>query len=184
MPSARKIQTLLIAALACGAFAIAPSAAAAACKNSDALPGEASKKALVSSTLCLLNVERKQRSIRKLQLSPRLSKAARRHARDMARNNYFSHNSRNGASFLDRIKKTGYLRGARSWMAGENLAWGSGRLSTPRATVRAWMNSPGHRANILTGRFEHIGIGIVFDAPQHVGNSKAATYATDFGYKS
>lgn len=184
MPSAPKAQILFVAALACGALAFAPSAAAASCKNADALPGEASKKALVSSTLCLLNAERRQKGLRKLKLSSRLSKAARGHARDMARNNYFSHTSRNGASFLDRIKKTGYLRKARSWMAGENLAWGSGRLSTPRSTVRAWMKSSGHRANILTGRFEHLGIGIVFDAPENVGSSKAATYATDFGYKS
>ena len=63
----------------------------------------------------------------------------------MVRKRYFSHTSRSGNDMGDRIRSQGYLSGARSWMIGENLAWGSGERSTPRSIVRAWMNSPGHR---------------------------------------
>ncbi len=61
----------------------------------------------------------------------------------------------------------------------ENIAWGSGRLETPRAIVRAWMRSRGHRANIL-GRFDEIGIGISNGTPRR--GLDGATYATSFGY--
>jgi uncharacterized protein YkwD len=157
--------------------------AAGACPSANATAGQASHRSMVRSTLCLLNAERSRRGLRKLRLSKRLSKAAKRHARDMVRRNFFSHNSLNGSSFLDRIRRTGYLRGAGSWMVGENLAWGAGRRSSPALTVRAWMHSPGHRRNILTPTFRHIGIGIVYGAPARVGRAPAATYATEFGFK-
>ena len=152
------------------------------CKSANYKPGEISKRKLVRATLCALNVERRNHGLRKLKLSKRLSVAARRHSEDMARRNYFSHSSPSGSSFLDRIKRAGYLTGARSWTAGENIAWGSGRRATPRATVRSWMNSPGHRANILKGRFRHIGIGIAYGAPIR-GGGRAATYVNNFGSK-
>jgi|SRR5215210_8089990 len=174
----------LAVALALLALALPAGAQAApqACQSAAYKPGEISKRKLVRATLCALNVERRQRGLRKLKLSKRLSKAARRHAADMARRNYFSHSSPSGASFIDRIRRAGYLLGARSWTAGENIAWGSGRRAAPRATVRAWMNSPGHRANILKGRFRHIGIGIAYGAPARAGG-RSATYVNDFGSK-
>ena len=184
MLSARKLQPSLIAALTCGLLACAPSASAATCKDADTLPRVGMKHEMIDSTVCLLNVERRQHGLRPLDLNKKLSRAARAHAKDMTRRNYFSHTSLNGSSFLDRIRRTGYLSNAHAWMAGENLAWGSGHLATPRLTVRAWMNSPGHRHNILTGRFSSIGIGIAWGAPARVGGNPAATYATDFGFKS
>ena len=98
----------------------------------------------------------------------------------MTRRNYFSHYSPAGGTFLDRIRRTGYLRNAQSWVVGENLAWGSGSRATPGSIVQAWMQSSGHRANILTRRFRHIGIGIAFGAPANVGGRPAAT---EFGAK-
>jgi uncharacterized protein YkwD len=157
--------------------------AAGACPSANATAGQASHRSMVRSTLCLLNAQRSRRGLRKLRLSKRLSRAAKLHARDMVRRNFFSHSSLNGSSFLDRIRRTGYLRGAGSWMVGENLAWGAGRRSSPALTVRAWMHSPGHRRNILTPTFRHIGIGIVYGAPARVGRAQAATYATEFGFK-
>jgi uncharacterized protein YkwD len=187
------IRLLCLAALVAGALVLVPSTPASqpssrpqsssACAGATATAKEASTHALVRSTLCLLNVERRKRGLRKLRLSRRLSKAARKHSRDMVRRDYFSHTSLSGASFVDRIRRTGYLSGAMSWMVGENLAWGSGSRSSPAKTVKAWMHSPGHRHNILTGRFVHIGVGIVAGAPANVGGSAAATYTTDFGFK-
>ena len=96
----------------------------------------------------------------------------------MVKRNYFAHVSKSGTDFVTRLTRTGYLRGARAWTVGENLAWGSGKRSTPREIVAAWMNSPGHRANILQRRFREIGIGVVFGAPRRA-SSTAATYTTD-----
>jgi uncharacterized protein YkwD len=193
MPAARlDIRLLLLAALTCAALALTllgpPDASARrrqACNvvSANATPATAGHRTLVRSTLCLLNRERTTRGQRKLRLSKRLSRAAKRHSRDMVRRNYFSHNSLSGASFIDRIRGTGYMRGATMWMVGENLAWGSGRRSSPRMIVQSWMRSPGHRRNILTRRFRHIGIGIVFGAPANVGGRPAATYSTEFGVK-
>jgi uncharacterized protein YkwD len=160
----------------------APSASAAgACSAANANPSTASKRALVRGTLCVLNSHRARNQLRPLRLSRRLSRAARRHSRAMARRNFFSHDSLGGASFVDRIRRTGYLRRARSWSVGENIAYGTGSRSTPASISRAWMNSPGHRANILSRSFKAVGIGIARGTP---GGGGGGTYTTDFGRRS
>ncbi len=98
----------------------------------------------------------------------------------MVRRNYFSHTSRSGSNVAQRLARVGYMRGARSWFVGENLAWGSGKRSSPREIVRAWMRSPGHRHNILQSRFREIGIGLAFAAPSGA-RSSAVTFTTTFG---
>ena len=147
------------------------------CENATARAGEVSEEALASSAVCLLNDERTDRGLRPLHVNGRLSAAAGQHTRDMVRRRYFSHTSRSGSDMGDRIRSQGYLSGARSWMLGENLAWGSGGRSTPRSIVNAWMDSPGHRRNILTARFREIGIGVVDDTPVDTAN-RGATYTT------
>src|SRR5215208_2775571 len=150
--------TALALALTILLVAVPSAFAAGACSAANASVKTASKRALVRATLCELNAERSHRGLRRLRLNRHLAAAARAHSRAMSRRHFFSHDSLNGASFIDRIRRTGYLRGARSWTVGENIAYGSGRLSTPRAIGRAWMNSPGHRANILSRSFRSIGI--------------------------
>jgi uncharacterized protein YkwD len=154
-----------------------------ACDAASARVGEAGEGQLLRATLCLLNAERSRRGLPRLRLNDRLSRAAERHSRDMVRRRYFSHDSLGGASFVDRIRRTGYLRSARAWSVAENLAWGSGNRSTPEQIMRSWMNSPAHRANILTGRFREVGIGVSEGAPVRVG-LPAATYTTNFGARS
>jgi uncharacterized protein YkwD len=163
-------------------LAVAP-IASAQCKHANAQPSRVSHKTVVRSTLCLLNHARGHAGLGRLHLSHRLSRAARNHSADMARRRYFSHDSRSGASFLDRIRSAGYLRSAHQWAVGENIAWGTGALATPRSIVQAWMKSPGHRANILNGRFREIGVGITYNAPVRVAGRPAATYTTDFGMR-
>jgi uncharacterized protein YkwD len=136
----------------------------------------------VRATLCTLNAQRERYGLAPLRLNKQLSRAARRHARDMVRRRYFGHDSLGGGSFVDRIRHSGYLNGARSWTVGENLAWGTHRSSAPRAITSMWMNSPGHRANILNASFREVGIGLAIGAPG-AGGGPAATYATDFGAK-
>lgn len=178
-------HTVVVAlAVLCAAFAgVAPAAAEPACPSASAMPAQAEHAPLVEATLCLLNEQRARRDLPRLRNSPRLADAAQSHARDMARNNYFSHDSRSGASFVDRIRRTGYLDGARSWIAAENIAWGTGRFSSPKAIVKSWMESPGHRANILSSSLREIGIGVAEDPPIEDAGP-GGTYATDFGKRS
>ncbi len=159
----------------------APAArAASACPSANAQPAELSGSSLVRATLCVLNAERDRHGLRPLRLHRRLSVAARRHAQDMAAKNYFDHTSLDGSSFVDRIRRAGYMRGARRWAVAENIAWGSGSQATPRAIGRAWMKSPGHRANLLSSSYREIGVGVAPGAPMS-GVGSGATYATDFG---
>jgi uncharacterized protein YkwD len=134
-----------------------------------------------NATLCLLNRVRARHGLPPLRLNRKLSRAARRHSRDMVRRRYFAHDSRDGRSPFDRMRATRYVPRKGTWWLGENIGWGSGRLSQPAAMVRMWMHSPPHRANILSRRFRDVGIGIAARAP--VGGA-GATYTTDFGHRS
>jgi len=153
--------------------------AMAVCASASATPSEVAKRTVVRATLCTLNTERAQHGLRPLKLNKKLSAAARRHARDMVRRDYFSHDSLGGGTFVDRIRRSGYLRGASGWSVGENLAWGSHQRAAPRAITAMWMDSAGHRANILSPAFREVGIGFSIGAPGASG--PAATYATEFG---
>jgi uncharacterized protein YkwD len=170
------LATVFLVAMAGSSSAVA----AQACPSASAMPSQAGKRAIVRATLCTINAERSRHGFDPLRLNSRLSRAAAAHAGDMERHNYFSHDSLDGGSFVDRIRSTGYLNGARSWTVGENLAWGSHGRSTPLTITEMWMNSPGHRANILNSTFREIGIGVAHGAPVS-SNAPAATYATDFG---
>jgi len=170
-----------MAALAILVFSVPSASASEACGGADATGSEASKRVLVRATLCVLNSARARRQLPALRLNRKLSTAARAHSVAMVRGKFFSHDSRNGASFVDRIRSTGYLAGAGGWYVGENIAYGSGDRSSPRSIGSAWMDSPPHRANILSRSFREIGIGVAFGLP--VGGS-GATYTTDFGKRS
>lgn len=141
--------------------------------------------ALSNATLCLINNERTSRGLKALKSSSHLRKAATNYSRRMVRENFFDHVSPGGSTLLSRVRRgTGYLRGARSFALGENIAWGSGEFATPRETVKNWMDSPGHRQNILNRRFRHIGVGVALGAPEDSEGMPAATYTTDFGYRT
>jgi uncharacterized protein YkwD len=172
---------LLTALAALCAGAVTPSAMArSTCQAASVTPAQTDKRAIVRATLCTVNSQRSRHGLAPLRLNRRLSAAAAAHAADMDARNYFSHDSLDGGSFVDRLRRVGYLNGARSWTVGENLAWGSRGRAAPQMITRSWMNSPGHRANILSSSFREIGIGVAYGAPVAVG-APAATYATEFG---
>ena len=152
-------------------------AGGSACASASADPEGADLGAIKATILCLLNQERSGAGLPPLHANGALAKAAKGWANRMVAARFFAHESGN-STLLSRIKRTGYIRG--SWSIGENIAWGSGALSTPRAIVNGWMHSPGHRANIMHGAFRDIGIGIRLGAPGK-GLSGGATYVTDFG---
>ena len=175
---ARRYALAALAALA--VLATAPASASASCRDRYAHPSEVSNATVKRATLCLLNHRRRAHGRRALKPNRRLARAARRHARDMVERNYFSHTTPGGVSFVDRIMRQDYVNPGEGWTLGENLAWGSYQLATPKSIVRSWMNSPGHRANILNTSFREIGIGVVRGSPEP-GTENAATYATSFG---
>jgi uncharacterized protein YkwD len=157
-------------------------AASERCTAADARPGQAPADDLRDATLCLMNAERTARGMGRLQAEPLLGRVASGYARAMVRGRFFDHTSPGGSTMLARIKATTYLRDVSSWSVGENLAWGSGSLSTPRATVRAWMQSPEHRANLLDRHFADVGIGVAAGAPIALEPGElGGTYVTDFG---
>lgn len=118
----------------------------------------------------IVNVERAKAGCGALTADAALTTAARGHSTDMATRNYFSHDTLGGGSFADRISKAGY-----KWStAGENIAMGQ---PTAASVMSAWMNSAGHKANILNCSFKNIGVGLAY-------SSKKAPYWTqDFGAK-
>jgi len=174
----------VLATAALVAAVVAPTPASAAgrpCPGGDVVPTANIAKAR-HSTLCLLNRIRVAHRLRRLRPSGKLRSAAQAYSWAMVRNDFFDHVSPHGSTLLGRVRKTAYLSSARGWALGENIAWGSGPLATPRRTVKAWMHSAGHRRNILTGRFTEIGIGIAPGAPVRLpAGLAAATYTTDFG---
>jgi uncharacterized protein YkwD len=87
-----------------------------------------------------------------LSKNQKLADSALAHAHDMAVNDYFSHESKNGEKLKDRVNKQGY-----SWLTiGENIAKGQ---KTSAQVVREWMNSPGHCKNIMNPNFGELGVG-------------------------
>ncbi len=104
------------------------------------------------AVLAAINQERAQRNIDPLTLNPLLSQAAQVHSDDMASNDFFSHTGSDGSNAGVRIARTGYQ--ARGWA--ENIAAG---YPSAAAVVAGWMQSDGHRRNILNPLFTEIGIG-------------------------
>jgi uncharacterized protein YkwD len=88
-----------------------------------------------------------------LRISRPLTNAAVDHARDMARRNFFDHRGADGSQPKDRVVRAGY----EPRLSGENIAFGP---ESAEEVVAGWLDSPGHCANIMEPRFEHIGVGL------------------------
>jgi uncharacterized YkwD family protein len=121
-------------------------------QNEKVNENEAGLKAYEQQVVDLTNKERAKYGLPPLKVDLALSKVAREKSRDMAVNHYFSHNSPTYGSPFEMMRKFGISYTA----AGENIAKGQ---RTPQEVVAAWMNSAGHRANILNKNYTHIGVG-------------------------
>jgi uncharacterized protein YkwD len=155
-------------------------AGATDCANADAMPDGSNLPTITDATFCLLNAERASRGLTVLKPDRQLQRAALEHGGDMVDHQYFAHEGRDGSQPAERIRSAGYLSGGGAWRIGENLAWGTGDLATPRAIMAAWMQSPGHRANILQPQYRQIGFGVIAGNP-NAGDGSGATYVTEFG---
>ncbi len=147
-----------------------------------------------SAVLCLTNSERARYGLKALRRNAALAGAAKAHtSAAVARKWWVSgadphRNPQTGSTPTDRIAAAGYCPNPRSWATGENAYWGwsSGTKAagpTPAQAVAWWMNSPGHRANILSTTFTELGVGVIAKtaAPVNQTNVKAGTFVQDFG---
>ena len=154
------------------------------CENATLQPEDLTVDEAQDAVLCLLNKRRAAAGLGPLDNNNKLQTAADRHNGYMLSHNCFAHQCSGEGSMTTRIKNTGYLSGVSSWQVGENIAWGEASLATPAAIVDAWMKSPGHRANILNGNYDEIGISADGGRPGQARHDNAATYTTDFGRTS
>ena len=151
------------------------------CANAALKPDRSNLSSVAEATLCLLNGERADRGLATLRFNDRLQRVALAHGNDMVRHLYFSHSGRDGSQPSERIRASGYLSNGGSWRVGENLAWGTGELASPKAIMAAWMNSAGHRANILQPAYREVGFGVLAGNPAS-RDSGGATFVTEFGF--
>ena len=121
-------------------------------QHGDQKPSEPVHQEYARQVLALVNAEREKAGVPALSLSAELSSIATLKSKDMVENNYFSHDSPTYGSPFDMLQKYGVHYRA----AGENIAAGQ---RTPQEVMQAWMNSSGHRANILNANFDKIGVG-------------------------
>ncbi len=117
-------------------------------------PADNSVVAYENKVLELVNVERQKAGIAALKMDETIRNVARMKSQDMQAKRYFDHNSPTYGSPFDMMKQFGITYKS----AGENIAMGQ---RTPEEVVKGWMNSPGHRANILNASFNYIGVGYV-----------------------
>ncbi len=116
------------------------------------IPEAAPLQSFETEVIRLINIERTNRGISALTTNWQLSRVARYKSQDMIDKNYFAHQSPTYGSPFDMMEAFGLRFSA----AGENIAYGQ---RSAREVVNAWMNSPGHRANILSRAFTQTGVG-------------------------
>ena len=155
----------LLAPAAVGAATMIASPAEAAPAGSVA---KASELGLQNEINRLVNVQRTSHGCPALTVNSKLTSAARTHSAWMAQSGRFSHTGRSGSSFVARSKAAGYAT-----PSAENIAYG---YRSAAQVVTGWMNSPGHRTNILNCQSKTVGLGAVFSA------NGTPYYTQDFGY--
>ncbi|MEV0900538.1 CAP domain-containing protein [Actinoplanes sp. NPDC049802] len=149
---------------------ITPAAAGAVmiASPAEAAPAKPTEQALQTEINRLTNVQRTRHGCAATKVNAQLTTAARGHSAWMARTRQFSHTGSGGSNFVKRVKAAGYAK-----PSSENIAWG---YRTASAVVDGWMNSPGHRANILNCKSKTVGVGVVYAA------NGAPYYTQNFGY--
>lgn len=169
------IAVALVALL--GALA-APAAQSGKATDSVAL------SSLESGVLSELNSIRAQHGLQPVKISARLTASAAQHSKEMGADGYFEHSSHDGTAFWKRINRWYGQSGYGYWSVGENLLWSSPNVD-PAGALQLWMNSPEHRANILTARWREVGISAVHfaAAPGTYKGLEVTIITTDFGVR-
>ena len=175
-------KTTTVSAVPSGAATIAK-VLGATCENTELMPEAGNLEAIEQSTLCLVNQERARNGELPLRLNADLGQAAEGHSTEMVAQDYFAHVSPGGETPLGRIEASGYIPNSQvGYTLGENIAWGTLYLATPKAIVAAWIASPEHEANILNAAYTETGLGVAPAAPASLAESQpGAIYSQEFG---
>jgi uncharacterized protein YkwD len=156
---------------------------AGTCPGADLRPTQGNIDLVREATLCLIDQERLGHGEAALQPNVHLQQSAQAHTESMAFGDYFEHDGPSGDTPLSRMIACGYIPNSQvGYEIGENIGWGTLELGTPRAIVAAWMDSPGHRANILDARFRDTAIGVSPHVPSSLSDGQpGGIYTQDFG---
>ncbi|ESQ79520.1 CAP domain-containing protein [Asticcacaulis sp. YBE204] len=126
-------------------------------------------RAYALSVLAMVNVERVKAGCAALNLDEGLMQAAQRQSLSMAQQDYFYHHTADGVKLKNRVDEAGYMY----TLLGENIGAGQ---KAPAEIVDGWMNSSGHRANILNCAYEDMGLGFVYQADDRPIDGQALPY--------
>jgi uncharacterized protein YkwD len=147
-------------------------------------PSRANLETTEQATLCLVNRIRAAHRLKALRGNSVLTGVADSQVSSMVRRDWFADVRPTGQTPLALVGGTAYRAHAATIAVGQNIAWGTGSLSTPAQIVSEWMASPPHRAIILSGEFRDAGVAI---SPALPGVLRAghggATYAMEFGVR-
>src|SRR3954467_5688010 len=168
-----------VAALAALALCAPAAAHADDCAGADVVPAADNVAVVGQATLCLLNQQRAANGIGPLVQHTALSTASAGYSQRMVAQGFFGHESPDGGTLVQRPTDAGYLGDDDAWVVGENIGGGQASLATARSMVTAWMNSPGHRENLLSADYTQVGLGLALGTP--TDQTWGATYTTDFG---
>ena len=146
-------------------------AIARGCPGARRAKGTRARRAAIA---CLVNHSRHAAGLRGFRSSRPLARAARSHARDMVRARYFAHQRSGGPSLSQRARRAG----VRARSLGEAIAYGCGSAGTAASIVRSWLNSPPHRAILLSRDLGRVGIGVAGRSPVACGG-RGATFVLD-----
>jgi uncharacterized protein YkwD len=139
---------------------------------------------LERGVLSEVNALRAKHHLAPLRLNTRLGAAADTHSEAMARRGFFAHESPDGSAFWKRVRRFYGPRGFGYWSVGENLLWSSPDVDAAGA-LQMWLNSPEHRANLLTRRWREVGLSAVHSAsaPGTFGGREVTIVTADFGVR-
>jgi len=142
------------------------------------------QSALESALVRQINTLREDHGLRPFTVSAKLSNAATQHTREMGVDGYFEHESFDNSPFWKRIQKWYPSRGWSNWGVAENILWMSPDV-TATGAVTTWLNSPEHRANMLSRTWREVGISAIhFDtAPGEYRGGPATIVTADFGMR-
>jgi uncharacterized protein YkwD len=141
-----------------------------------------SAKALRRGVACVLGEARMRRGLAPLRWQPQLAAIARRHARSMVRDSYFSHVGPGGRDLASRVRAGGYRPAWAPWWVGEVLAWGRERGALPATVLARWLASRSHRRVVLNAQACEVGIGVALGVPLAGAQSgPAATIVVELG---
>jgi uncharacterized protein YkwD len=172
-------------AVAIAALFVGPQAAraGAGCPDEDLVPTAANAAQVEQAVLCALNRERRAAGLVSLHRAPKLDLSARFHTVAMVRGHFLAHEASGHPTLLARVRGFGYFAGARDGIYAENVGAGPSYHGTARSMVTAWMESAGHRANVLYARFRDVGISAVPAPPDPAffAAFPSTVFTTDFG---